>query len=47
MVEGDHVNFKAQTSDFLGFDALNLAYAMGRIDDVIADREIMTTLAHR
>ena len=47
MVEGDDIDFERQAGDFLGFDPLHLAHAMGRIDDVIANREIVTALAHR
>ncbi len=47
MVEGDHIDFEGQAGDFLVLDPLDLPDAVGRIDDVIADREIMSTLVHR
>ena len=46
MVEGDDVNFERIAGDFLGFDPLHLAHAVSRIDDVIADGEFQTALAH-
>ena len=46
VVKGDHIDFELQTGDFLGFDPLHLTDAMRRIDDVIANREIVTALAH-
>jgi hypothetical protein len=46
VVEGDDIDLEFQTGDFLGFDPLHLAHAVSRVDDVIANREIVTVLAH-
>jgi hypothetical protein len=46
VVEGDDVDFERHPGHFLGLDALDGAHAVRGIDDVIADREFQTALAH-
>jgi hypothetical protein len=46
VVEGDYIDFELIAGDFLGFDPLHLSNAMGGVDDMIANREFQTALAH-
>jgi hypothetical protein len=46
MVEGDHIEVKRKTGDFLRLYAFYLTHAVGWIDDVIADTEFKCALAH-
>jgi hypothetical protein len=46
VVEGDYVDFELKTGHFLGFAPWPQPTTVGRIDDVIANREIQTALAH-
>src|SRR6185437_1195295 len=42
VVESDDVDFQSVTRDFLGFDRRDGTDAMRRVDDLVADVEIMT-----
>jgi hypothetical protein len=46
MFEGDHINFERHAGDFLGLDPDDRTHAVGWIDDVIANGEIVDALVH-
>ena len=46
MVEGDDIDFEFVAGDHLGFDTLDPADAMGRIDDTVANDEFQNGLGH-
>jgi hypothetical protein len=47
VIEGDDVEFKRKARDLLMLDAGDRTDAVSRIDDMIADGEIVSALVHQ